>query len=92
MRGEGGIMGSQPMRTAVHLTCHCAQINFGDVPLYLIYDPILKNAGIEIFWSYCKDETSASSVGIFDIFFIILNSQEFHQTEFLKFTMALAYG
>ncbi len=37
MRGEGGSWGSQPMSTAVHITWHEAQINFGDLPPYLIY-------------------------------------------------------
>ncbi len=36
MRGEGGgLAGSQPMSTAVHITWHGAQINFGKLPLYL---------------------------------------------------------
>jgi hypothetical protein len=35
MRGErGGSAGSQPMSTAVHITWHGAQINFGDLPPY----------------------------------------------------------
>ncbi len=33
MRGEGGIAGSQPMSSAVHITWHGAQINFGDLSL-----------------------------------------------------------
>jgi hypothetical protein len=37
MRGEGGVAGSQPMSTAVHITRHGAQINFGDLPKYLTY-------------------------------------------------------
>ncbi len=32
MRGDGGVAGSQPMSTAVHITWHGAQINFGDLP------------------------------------------------------------
>jgi hypothetical protein len=31
MRGGGRFAGSQPMRTAVHITWHGAQINFGDL-------------------------------------------------------------
>ncbi len=31
IRGEGGVAGSQPMSTAVHITWHGAQINFGDL-------------------------------------------------------------
>ncbi len=37
MRGEGGVAGSQPISTAVHIMWHWAQINFGDLPPYLIY-------------------------------------------------------
>ncbi len=37
MRGRGGVAGSQPMSTAVHITGHGAQINFGDLPPYLTY-------------------------------------------------------
>jgi hypothetical protein len=32
--GEGGVAGSQPMTTAVHITWHGARINFGDL-MYL---------------------------------------------------------
>ncbi len=35
--GRRGVAGSQPMSTAVHITWHGAQINFGDPPPYLIY-------------------------------------------------------
>ncbi len=35
--GGGGVAGSQPMSTAVHITWHGAQINFGDLPSYLTY-------------------------------------------------------
>jgi hypothetical protein len=35
MRGRGGVAGSQPMSTAVHITWHGAQINFEDLPLDL---------------------------------------------------------
>jgi hypothetical protein len=35
--GGGGIAGSQPMNTAVHITWHGTQINFEDLPLYLTY-------------------------------------------------------
>ncbi len=35
--GMGGIAGSHPMSTAVHITWHGAQINFGDLPPYLSY-------------------------------------------------------
>ncbi len=35
MRGEGGVAGSQAMSTAVQITWHRAQINFGDLPPYL---------------------------------------------------------
>ncbi len=38
-RGRGVSAGSQPMRTAVHITWHGAQINFGDLTPYLTYDP-----------------------------------------------------
>ncbi len=34
---EWGVAGSQTMRTAVHITCHGAQINFGDLTPYLTY-------------------------------------------------------
>ncbi len=37
MRGQGGFVGSQPMSTAVHITWHGAQINFGDLAPYLTY-------------------------------------------------------
>ncbi len=37
MRGEGGVSWSQPISKAVHITLHGAQINFGDLPPYLIY-------------------------------------------------------
>jgi hypothetical protein len=37
MRGRGGVAGSQPMSTAVHITLHGAQINFGYLPPYLTY-------------------------------------------------------
>ncbi len=39
--GEGGA-GPQPMSTAVHITWHGAQINFGDLPPYLTYAPICR--------------------------------------------------
>ncbi len=36
--GRGGVAGSQPMSTAVHITWHGgAQINFGDLPTHLTY-------------------------------------------------------
>ncbi len=35
--GIRGVAGSQPMSTAVHITCHGAQINFGDLTPYLTY-------------------------------------------------------
>ncbi len=38
MRGEGGVAGSRPMSTAVHIMWHGAQINFGDLPPYLTYE------------------------------------------------------
>jgi hypothetical protein len=38
-RGRGEVEGSQPMSTAVHITWHGAQINFGDLPPYLTYSP-----------------------------------------------------
>jgi hypothetical protein len=37
MRGKRGVAGSQPMRTAVNITWHGAQINFGDLTPYLTY-------------------------------------------------------
>ncbi len=37
MREEGGVAVSQPMSTAVLITWHRAQINFGDLPPYLAY-------------------------------------------------------
>ncbi len=39
MRGQWGVAGSQPqpMSTAVHITWHGAQINFGNLPTYLTY-------------------------------------------------------
>ncbi len=36
-RGEGGVGGSWPMSTAMHITWHGAQINLGDLPPYLTY-------------------------------------------------------
>ncbi len=36
--GREGVAGSQPMSTAVHITWHRDQINFGDQPPYLTYD------------------------------------------------------
>jgi hypothetical protein len=40
MRGDGGGEGpeSQPMSTAVHITWHGAQINFGNLPPYITFD------------------------------------------------------
>ncbi len=38
MRGDGGVAGSQPMSTAVHITRHGAQRNLGDLPPYLTYE------------------------------------------------------
>ncbi len=35
--GRGVVAGSQPMRTAVHITWHGAQINHGDLTPYLTY-------------------------------------------------------
>ncbi len=35
--GWVGVAGSQPMNTAVHITWHGAQINFGDLTPYLTY-------------------------------------------------------
>ncbi len=35
--GRGRGCGSQPMRTAVHITWHGAQMNFGDLTPYLTY-------------------------------------------------------
>ncbi len=35
---RGGLAGSQPMSTALHITWHGAQINCGDLPPYLTYD------------------------------------------------------
>ncbi len=37
MRAKGGVAGSKSMGTAVHITWHGAQINFGDLPPYLTY-------------------------------------------------------
>jgi hypothetical protein len=42
--GEWGVAGSQPRSTAVHITWHGAQINFGDLPPYLTYDSALSQA------------------------------------------------
>jgi hypothetical protein len=36
-RGEGVVAGCQPLSTAVHITWHGAQINFGDLLPYLTY-------------------------------------------------------
>jgi hypothetical protein len=41
MRGRGEVAGSQPMTTAVHITCHGAQKSFGDLPPYLTYEQYL---------------------------------------------------
>ncbi len=35
--GGGGVTGSQPMTTAMHITWHGAQINFGDNTQYFTY-------------------------------------------------------
>ncbi len=35
--GNGGIVGSQPMSAAVHITWHGAQMNFRDLTTYLTY-------------------------------------------------------
>ncbi len=35
--GDWGVAGSQSMSTAVHITWHVAQINFGDLPSYFTY-------------------------------------------------------
>ncbi len=47
LRG-GGVAGPQPMRTAVHITWHGAQINFGDLTPYLTY------ASTSLFMSFAK--------------------------------------
>ncbi len=36
-KGKVRVAGSQPISTAVHITWHGAQINFGDLPPYLTY-------------------------------------------------------
>jgi hypothetical protein len=36
MRGEGGVVGSQPVSTAVHRSPNT--VNFGDLTPYLTYD------------------------------------------------------
>jgi hypothetical protein len=41
MRGEGAVAGSQPIGTAVHITWHGAQINFGDPTPYLTYGQLI---------------------------------------------------
>ncbi len=41
MWGEGPVAGSQPMETAVHITWHGAQINFGDLTPYLTYGSVV---------------------------------------------------
>jgi hypothetical protein len=38
MWSRGGVEGSQPMSTSVHIMWHGAQINFGDLSPYLSYD------------------------------------------------------
>jgi hypothetical protein len=44
--GGGGVAGSQPMSTAVHITWHGAQINLGDLPQYLTYGFIPRRPGL----------------------------------------------
>jgi hypothetical protein len=39
--GRGGVAGSQPVRTAMRITWHGAQINFGDLTPYLTYGKTL---------------------------------------------------
>ncbi len=46
--GRGGVAGSQPMNTAVHITWHGAQVNFGDLPPYLTYAYKYRS------WNLCK--------------------------------------
>ncbi len=43
MWGEGGSCGGTAISTAVHITWHEAQINFGDLPQYLTYSYFLCN-------------------------------------------------
>ncbi len=43
--GWEGVAGSQPMSTAVHITWHGAQINFGDLSPYLTYDSMWADVG-----------------------------------------------
>jgi hypothetical protein len=39
--GEGEVAAPQPISTAVHITSHGAQIDFGDLTPYVTYAPIL---------------------------------------------------
>ncbi len=57
MRG-GGIAGSQPMSTAVHITWHGAQVNFGDLPPYLTFAYKYSS------WNLCKMPCSLSTVSL----------------------------
>jgi hypothetical protein len=53
MRGDGGVAGSQPMSTAVHIPWHGAQINFGD----------LRGTSIFKLWSGRKEHQGNSRAG-----------------------------
>ncbi len=70
----GGVAGSQPMRTAVHITWHGAQINFGDLTPYLTNgisqichlftsQPILYTVGSAFYLTACLPG------GVLDIFY-----------------------
>jgi hypothetical protein len=52
MRGEGGVAGSQPMGTAVHITWYGAQINFGYLPPYLAYAK--RRVPLVVGMEYCR--------------------------------------
>ncbi len=43
--GGGGVAGSQPMSTAVHITWYGAQINLGDLPPCLTYGFVRRRPG-----------------------------------------------
>ncbi len=53
--GRGWVAGSHPMRTAVHITWHGAQKNFGDLTPYLTY----MRYGYRIYWHDLRRDLSS---------------------------------
>ncbi len=50
--GRGAVAGSQPIGTALHITWHGAQINFGDLTPYLTYALTWSRYQTCWFWTY----------------------------------------